>query len=318
MLNADTGTLTQVETLTRLNLQDMFDNFGLSGLRRGRRAMERVFWLPAKLLARQLARFDARIGEIGLQNSARELLAQYIHHLDIVGAEQIPAHGGAIFAANHPGMTDTLACFSSIPRADLYAVSLDRPFVRALPHVAQRIFYVSEETGQRLAAVRQIARYLQKGGAVLICPAGHIEPDPAVMDGAIASLDEWSASLGIFAQLAPESVIIPTVVSGVVYAPALNNPLTRLRRTPRDRERVAATIQAFLQSGGWIKSQMKPRIEFGAPLSARALRAAGAPADITRAIAQAVKPLLERAARRVNARQSARTYLSKTHSLHKE
>lgn len=297
MLNAQSAPRAQIETLTRLNLQDMLDNFGLGNLRRGRRAVQSAFWFPSQLLAKQLARFDTRIGAVGLQNAARELLAQYIDHLEIAGAEHIPARGGVIFAANHPGMTDTLACFSAIPRDDLYTVSLDRPFVRALPNLAQRVLYVSETSGQRLAIVRQITRYLHAGGAVLICPAGHIEPDPAVMPGAVDALQEWSPSLGMFTQLAPDSVIIPTVVSGVVYAPALYNAFTQRRKTARDRERAAATIQAFLQSSGWIKKRMVTRIEFGAPLAARDLRSVGDHTAITQAITQAVKPMLERASR---------------------
>jgi hypothetical protein len=295
MLNAQTPNRAQLETLTRLNLQDMLDNFGLGKLARGRRAVESAFWFPSLLLAKQLAHFDARIGEIGLQNAARELLNQYIERLDVVGSENIPARGGVIFAANHPGMTDTLACFSSIPRDDLFTVTLDRPFVRALPNLAQRVFYVSETSGQRLAIVRQITRYVQNGGAVLICPAGQIEPDPAVMPGAADALKDWSASLGMFVQLAPKSVIIPTVVSGVVYAPALYNPFTQRRKTPRDRERAAATIQAFLQSSGLIKHRMTPRIEFGAPLAANELRALGDHTTITRALTECVKRLLENA-----------------------
>ena len=295
MLNTQSASCAQIETLTRLNLQDMLDNFGLGNLTRGRRAIEGAFRFPSQLLAKQLAHFDARIGEIGLHNAARELLAHYVHRLDIVGAEQIPVRGGVIFAANHPGMTDTLACFSSILRDDLFTVSLDRPFVHALPNLAQRVFYVSETSGQRLAIVRQITRYVQNGGAVLICPAGQIEPDPAVMPGAANALEKWSASLGMFLQLAPESVVIPTIVSGVVYGPALNNPLTRRRKTPRERERAAATIQAFLQSTGLIKHRMTPRIEFGAPLSARAVRGHGDHTAITREIARAVEPLIQRA-----------------------
>ena len=301
MLNAHSAPQTQIQTqvqldtLTRLNVQDILENLGLDNLKRGQRALARLFWLPAKHFAKQLAHFDARISEIGLQDAANELLSKYIRHLDIRGAENIPARGGVIFAANHPGMTDTLACFSSIPRADLYTVSLDRPFVRALPHMAQRIFYVSEETGQRLATVRQIARHIQNGGAVLICPAGRIEPDPAVMQDASASLQEWSPSLGLFVQLAPESVIVPTVVSNVVYGFALHNAFTRTRKTPRERERAAASVQAFLQTGGLIKNRMVTRIEFGAPISARELRAHGDHAAITREITHAVEPLIRRA-----------------------
>jgi hypothetical protein len=283
-----------IETLTRINLQDMLDNFGWSNLQRGRGVIERLFWSPAQLLARQVIGFDQRIGEIGLANAARELLFQYIDHLDVIGAENVPTHGGLIIAANHPGMTDTLACFTGIPRDDVRPVSIDRPFVRVLPHIAERTFWVSENPTERLTVVRQVARFLQAGGAVLICPAGQIEPDPAVMPGAIESLAHWSDSVGLFVRLAPNSVIVPTIISGVIYAPALHNPITRLRKTKKDQDRLAATIQAALQSSGIIKKQMRVKVEFGAPLRAADLISLGNVNTITRAVTDAVKPIVVR------------------------
>jgi 1-acyl-sn-glycerol-3-phosphate acyltransferase len=282
-----------VETLTRINLQDMLDNFGWSKVR-GRRILERLFWSPAQLLARQVIRFDQRIGEVGLAHAARELLFQYIAHLDVIGAANVPTSGGVIIAANHPGMTDTLACFTAVPRDDVHPVSIDRPFVRVLPHIASRTFWVSQNPNERLTVVRQIARCLQRGGAVLICPAGQIEPDPAVMPGAIESLAGWSDSLGLFVRLAPDSVIVPTVVSGVIYAPTLHHPLTRLRRAKKDRERVAATLQAALQSSGLIKNRMRVKIEFGAPLHAADLISLGDATAITHAVTDTIKPIITR------------------------
>lgn len=282
-----------VDTLTRINLQDMLDNFGLSDWR-GRGLFERLFWAPAQLLARQVLHFDQRVGQVGLSRAARELLLQYIAHLEVIGVENVPLQGGVIIAANHPGMTDTLACFAALPRDDVRPVSLDRPFVRVLPHIAERVFWVSPNPNERLTVVRQVARFLQAGGAVLICPAGQIEPDPAVMPGAIESLQTWSESLGLFMRLAPHSVIVPTVVSGVIHKPSLQNPLTRLRRTQKDRERVAATIQAALQSRGLIKNRMHVQVEFGTPLRAADLITWSHPSLITRAVIEAAKLIMMR------------------------
>jgi 1-acyl-sn-glycerol-3-phosphate acyltransferase len=291
---ADAWIANPVDTLTRINLQDMLDNFGLSHLQHGRGFIERLFWLPAQLLARQVIRFDQRIGEVGLANAARELLFQYIAHLDVIGADHVPTQGGVILAANHPGMVDTLACFTATPRDDVHPVSIDRPFVRVLPHIAERTFWVSQNPNERLIVVRQVARFLQRGGAVLICPAGQIEPDPAVMPGAIESLAGWSDSLGLFVRLAPDSVIVPTVVSGVIYEPSLHNPLARLRREKKDRERVAATLQAALQSSGLIKNRMRVKIEFGAPMHAADLISLGDATAITHAVTDTIKPIITR------------------------
>jgi 1-acyl-sn-glycerol-3-phosphate acyltransferase len=243
-------------------------------------------------LAEQILQFDARVGEVGLQAAGRALLLRYVSHLDIVGAENIPTTGGVLFATNHPGMTDTLAFFSGVGRPDVQMVSNDRPFLRALPNISQKLIYVSDQPSERFGVVRQVARALQKGGGVYICPAGEIEPDPGVMPGALESLDTWSESLGMFVRLAPNSVIVPTVISNVIYAPSLVHPLTRLRRQQKDRERIAATIQAFLHSTGSIRSQMKVRIEFGPPLPASELIPFQDPKKIMRAITDAVMPLL--------------------------
>ncbi|MGB8646027.1 MAG: 1-acyl-sn-glycerol-3-phosphate acyltransferase [Anaerolineae bacterium] len=283
-----------IEMLTRINIQDMLDNFGLGEIQRGRGAIDLTLKWPARLLARQVVQFDARVGAIGLQAAARELIVTYVKRLSIVGARNVPRTGGALLVSNHPGMTDTLACFSAIPRPDLRVVSNDRPFLRALPHVSQYLLYVSEEPGQRLGIVRQVARHLQKGGAVMINPAGQIEPDPAVMRGAVESLATWSDSLALFVRMAPDAVIVPVIISGVIDAPSLRHPLTRLRRARKDREKVAASIQAFLHATGRARSRMHPRIEFGPPLPAGDLAKQGDAAAITCAITGAVRELIIR------------------------
>ena len=290
---------TPVETLTRINLTDMLDNFGLGRLRLGRGVLEHLCRAPARVLAEQAIRFDRCVGEAGLQAAARQWLSAHVNRLEVVGAHHIPVSGGVILAANHPGLTDTLAVLSTVPRADLRLVSADRPFVRALENIAQRTFFVSDRPGERLAVIRQVTRYLQQGGAVLICPAGRIEPDPAVMPGAVESLQTWSESLDLFVRLAPQSVIAPTVVSGVVYGPALHHPLTRLCRSERDRERIAATLQAWWQSTGRITRHINVQIEFGKPLSALELNARGAAGGavaVTQEITRAVQYLLEKPA----------------------
>lgn len=285
----------QLDTLTRINLADMLDNFGLGKRARGRAMLERILWKPAQLFARQVIQLDNRVGEVGIQVAGSELLHRYIKHLEIAGAENVPTSGGVLFAANHPGMVDTLAFFTSTRRADVRLVSNDRPFLRALPNIAARLIFVRDEPSTRMTVVREVTRALQNGAAIFICPAGEIEPDPATMPGAIASLARWSESLGLFVRLAPAAVVIPTVISGVVHRGSLQNPLTRVRRKQQDRERVAATLQVALHSIGYLRRTMVARIEFGAPLSARELAMRGDAPAITHAITAAVQPLLERA-----------------------
>jgi 1-acyl-sn-glycerol-3-phosphate acyltransferase len=289
----------------------MLDNFGLSSLRLGRGVIERLCQTPARTLAEQAASFDRCVGEVGMQTAARRWLLPYVNRLDVSGVQHIPASGGVMLAANHPGLTDTLAILGSVPRPDLKLVSADRPFVRMLENIAQHTFFVSDQPGERMAVVRQMARYLQQGGAVLICPAGQIEPDPAVMPGALESLQTWSDSLGLFVRLASRAVVVPTLVSGVVYAPALHHPLTRLRRLPKDRERIAATLQAYWQSTGRITPHMNVRIEFGRPLAAAELTSQHAVHDaaaMTQEITGAVATMLAKLNTERTSRLSERAY----------
>ena len=289
----------QVEALTDINVQDMLDNFGLGRLRRGRRLVEHVLRLPARILARQVARLDQRVGEIGLQAASQELLLTYVRRLDVIGAGNVPATGGALLATNHPGMSDSIASFASISRRDVFIVSNDRPFLRALTNICNHILFTSDQPGERAQVVRQVARRLREGHVVILNPAGQIEPDPAVMPGAIEALREWSNSLGLFVRLAPEAVVVPMVVSGAIYGPTQSNPLTRVRRSQRDRERVAATIQAFLSSIGYLKSRQIVRVQFDAPLPAADLLRLGKAEAITETIRIAVKTImLEHAAAR--------------------
>jgi 1-acyl-sn-glycerol-3-phosphate acyltransferase len=251
-----------------------------------------VLSLPACLLARQVARLDQRVGAIGLQAASQELLFKYVQRLDVIGASNIPATGGVLLATNHPGMSDSIACFTSIPRRDVSIVAVDRPFLRALTNICNHLLFISDRQDERALIVRQVARRLREGQVVILNPAGQIEPDPAVMPGAIEALAAWSDSLGVFVRLSPGAVVVPMVVSGTIYGPTLSSPLTRVRRHPRDRERAAATIQAFLLTIGYLRSRQIVRVQFGPPLAAADLITLGSAEAITAAIRAATQAIM--------------------------
>jgi len=209
--------------------------------------------------------------------------------LQVAGRENIPADGPALILANHPGMADTIALFTSLPRPDLRIIALARPFLHALPNVSRQLIYVPTEGG-RMPVVRAAARHLREGRAVLTCPAGEIEPDPAVLPGAVESLQRWSQSIGLFARLVPQTRVVPAIVSGVVSRAALNNPLTHLRRARKDRERMAAALQVMIPA----YQGTTVRVAFGPPLTGSELVTEGADAAaITRAVAARAQSLIE-------------------------
>jgi 1-acyl-sn-glycerol-3-phosphate acyltransferase len=213
-----------------------------------------------------MAQFDRLVGEAGLAEASRQTLASYIHSLEIVGQERIPASGPLLLLSNHPGMSDTLALFSSIPRPDLRSVAAERPFLRALSNVDRQLIYVPDDPTQRMGAVRSVVSHLRAGGAILTFPAGKIEPDPAVMPGAVDSLQDWSESISIFTRLVPQTQVVVVIVSGVIWEASLRHPIIRLRRRQKDRERLAAALQLLALT---LRPNLRPnrvRVAFSEPL----------------------------------------------------
>lgn len=254
-----------IDALTEINIADFLDSAGL--LRFHGTPLRSLFRPVAHRFARTAHEFDNRVGAHGLAQGSAWLVAQMTAGLRTSGLEHIPAEGPVFILANHPGMTDTVALFSSLAsRPDLRVIALDRPFLRALPHVARQLIFLPEEDTGRLAVVRAGAKHLKEGGALLTFPAGEIEPDPATFgpDRAAASLRNWSDSYGLFARLAPQTRFVPALVSHVTSPAAQRHPLTLLRRTARNKEKLAAALQVVLPR---YRNQVA-RVTFGAPLRA--------------------------------------------------
>jgi hypothetical protein len=230
-------------TLTDINLDDLVSSFGWQDSPRLASALRAVFRAPAEKFARQVLDFDRFVGETDLPTSSRRTIPTYVQSVRVFGRECAPDSGPALFLSNHPGMADTLALFCAINRSDLRAIGLDRPFLQSLPNITHHLFFIGDDPAERMRAVRQTASHLRAGGSVLTFPAGEIEPDPNVYDGALESLDNWTDSAGVFVRFAPETKIVPTLVRGVLWDKAVKHPLTRLKRNRFEREKLGAAFQ---------------------------------------------------------------------------
>ena len=284
---------TQLEALVDINVHDLLVSFGLENLHWGRKALEAICKLPARRFAHQMVAFDRKVAEQGLHSASYNTLKNYVHRMEVEGLENIPESGPVLVLSNHPGMTDTLVLFSSLPRDDLRAVAAERPFLKSLNNVADYLIYVSDEPGKRMNVVRTAVSHLRQGGAILTFPAGEIEPDPASMPGATVSLEKWSESIAIFARLVPEVRIVSAIVSGVIWPKAMNHPLTRLRRKPRDRERLGAALQVLIQTALPFYRPVTTRVVYGEPLRASDLLAGGDPTAIMRAVTAQARKLID-------------------------
>ena len=250
----------QIETLTRVCVNDLLSGFGLSGLHRGRRFLEWLSRVPARRVARQIAAYDQIVGESGLGMGGAWALERMVRRVEIEGKERVPTEGSLLVLSNHPGLADAVALFSSIPRSDLRVVAAQWPLLDALPNTSRHLIKVAKASSNRFEVLRSVARHLKLGGAVLNFPAGRMEPDPALLPGAVASLERWSTSVDLFARLAPNLTIVPVAVSGVFSPIALRNPLTYLRHREEDRWWLASNIQMLVPA----LRNVTMRVTFGA------------------------------------------------------
>lgn len=287
----DAPCVTQVEALTAINVEAMLDAVGLGQVRCGRRLISRLCVPAARRFACELAEYDRIVGQRGLAEGAAWILGQRVRRVEVAGQEYVPRHGPLLVVANHPGLSDTVALFASLPRSDMTIVAADRPFLRALPQTSRSLLYVSEQPEHRLSAVRRVASALESGRAVLTFPGGEIEPDPAIRSDAACALERWSPSIGLLVKLVRDVQVVPAIVSGVFSARAQRHPFTRLRRRPEDREWLGAILQMILPG----YQAVTVRIAYGQSLALPDLLMTNSdPRALTRQIVRKAQQLVER------------------------
>lgn len=283
---------TAVHDLAIINVDDLLESLGMGNIRRGRRLLHSLLYFAGRRFALKVKDYDDGVEQFGLQAGSRRILNQFVDSFTVTGQECLPDAGPLLVLANHPGMTDTVALFASLPRNDLRVVATDRPFLRALPATRKQLIFVPPEGDGRISTLRSIAAHLRSGGAVLTFPAGEIEPDPACMPGALRSLERWSDSVGFFARLVPDACIVPAIVSGVIAAPSLHHPFTRLRRRQNDREKLAASLQIVVRTFYPRMWPVHVKVQFGAPLAPARLVELRDPGKITGAVVDYVRDFM--------------------------
>jgi hypothetical protein len=286
--------------LLEVNIDDILSAFGWDGvpLVRGllRGLVRRLARGPALHFAREMTMFDDAAETSGIAVAARQLLDAYVRDVQVSGLQHIPGTGPVLLLSNHPGMTDTVALLSTIPRRDLLVLAAERPFLQALPAAGRTLVFLSDNKARRYASMRRAIDHLRAGGALLTFPAGEIEPDPAVLPGAVQALDRWSGSSIAFLRLVPDAVVVPLVVSGVLARGAQRSPLRLLRRRRVDQEKLAAMLQVLAHTLAPSAWQVRVRVDAVAALAGRELAALGdgARGEITAAVARFLR-LHERA-----------------------
>ncbi len=257
------------ETLTQINLDDLNNALGIQNHPMLTHITRFLFRGAARKFAKQMIDFDTMAGAHGLSEAARLTERLYVREVRVFGADHLP-DSAFLALSNHPGMTDTLALFAALKRNDLKIIALDRPFLLSLPNISKQLYYVTENSADRVALVRHVSAHLRNGGSILTFPAGHNEPDPDVYDGAVDSLRSWTDSVGVFLRLAPQTPILPIVVRNVVWKRMAYSPIIRIKRTRDERELLVVALQLLAM----VMFDIKPVsviVQIGKPITVKEL-----------------------------------------------
>jgi 1-acyl-sn-glycerol-3-phosphate acyltransferase len=252
-----------VTTLTRLINNEVIQAMGLRTDRWVAARLQPILSGATRRFCELFAEADRVIAEQGLASGARWLLLKLVTDFRTRGAQNIPCEGPLLIASNHPGSVDSVTLIAGAGREDLKVIASDVPFLQNLTHVREHLIFLPREGVQaRMLVVREAIRHLRAGGALLLFARGGIDPDPSFMGEGDRELMRWTRSLEIFLRSVPQTRVVASIVSHVIAPGYMHHPLTWLKRTRPDRQRLAMMIQIIQQMLG-KQLEIVPRVSFG-------------------------------------------------------
>lgn len=223
---------------------------------------------PTTRFSEIFAKFDQDIAAYGLSEAVRRMLPNFVDRTNAIGVENFPSEGPLLVASNHPGTVDALSIVANAPRDDFKVVVGGMPFLKKLPVASSHLIHSDRhDNSVRANVVRSAIRHLQDGGAVLIFPSGQIDPDPAVLPGAVEALQKWSKSIAVMLRRAPETRLLTAMTSGVLHERFANTPLTFLRADGVGKRRIMEFIQIIRQLFLGEDLGLVPMVTFDKPLT---------------------------------------------------
>ncbi len=235
------------DSLTKILLEDIKTSANLGGRRIISWMIDTFGYRSAGRLADLLARIDEQLPESSLQETAERTVNTLADGFIVDSQGKIPAEGPLLVVANHPGLIDILGVLAVLKREDIKVVAQQKGFMHVLRNINRHMLTIEPDSTFKLSAIREIIRALNEGMAVVIFPKGQLEPDPALMDGAIESLQGWSDSIGVFLNKVPETALLPVLVSGVVTERAFNSRFAQIGWNQKRRHQFAMARQFLAQ-----------------------------------------------------------------------
>jgi hypothetical protein len=265
-------TTASVDAMRERITDEIFYALGLRKRGTLRRLFGRLFYRPTQRFARIFAAADDAVGQAGMPAGCASVVRDFAVRVESRGSENIPAEGPVIIASNHPGAYDSVSLGSCLlHREDLRIIVYEVGFYHAMPNCDRRFIYATDEPAGRMLTLRTAIQHLQAGGSLLQFGTGLIDPDPEVFPGAEEDVEKWSPSLEVMLRKAPETKLVLAAASGVVLPRFAFHPLTRLRRKPMDRRRLAEVTQILNQLAAPGSVKINAHFSFAPPVTVEEL-----------------------------------------------
>ena len=280
-------------SLARMILDDVLSTLNVNRVRALRYLITLLGSKTSRWLGDLLSRWDRQVERSSFTETARDALNLFTSGFELSSAEAIPKTGPLLAVANHPGMYDSIGAIVTVGREDVRVVAARREFFRVLPNISRHLLTIEKDASLRLEAMRHIIQALRDGQAVIIFPSGRLEPEPALLPGAAAALEQWSGSVGIFLSKVPETRLLPILISQTLSPKAWNSWLARLPKTQKRRHQAAMGWQFVKQRTSKDPAWRLPlRIDTGKVKTAIELDPSLDPKKLAQAVQDEMKALL--------------------------
>ncbi len=247
----------------------------------------------AREFAEILLRVDRSLATGNVSQSAKLALDYFTDGQEFIGEERVPREAPLLVVANHAGGADSLGALSCVARNDSSVVAGKRPMLEVLPNVSRHLVFLETDPVGRMGNMRKIIEKLKAGEAVILFPRGLLEPDPALVPGALQSLKAWSQSTGIFLSKVPETRLLPLLISQTVAPKVWKSLFVTWSKNPKRRQQLAMIIQFAMQRLHPGKDWKIPiRVQVGNAYDPRELSNSLDPREINFSIQQVMSELL--------------------------
>ncbi|HNY83586.1 MAG TPA: 1-acyl-sn-glycerol-3-phosphate acyltransferase [Anaerolineaceae bacterium] len=281
------------QTLVEYILTDIAQTFGMKNSGLIYETVRRIVYKPALRFAEVLLKLDRSLSAEDVRKSSAIALDYFTDGYEFIDEQNVPKNGPLLVVANHAGAADSIGAFGVVDRKDSSVVAGKRPMLEALPNISRHLLFLEKDPVGRMNDMRQIINRLKKGEAVILFPKGLLEPDPALIPGALQSIRSWSQSVGVFLAKVPETKLLPLLVSQTVAPKAWKSLWATWSRVPRKRQQLAMITQFAMQRLQPGKQWKVPlRVQVGSPYLPDELSNTLDPREINESVQRVMSNLL--------------------------